>query len=99
RPPTPTPFPYTTLFRSILDANGKLATSPLKVTIATVDLFSPDQMPGDGSVVPRTGGGAYLQSYGAGSLELPSGFKLKPGAVAGLDRKSTRLNSSHRTIS
>jgi Carboxypeptidase regulatory-like domain len=69
---------------SIVDANGNLATSPIKVTIATVDLLSPDQMPGDGSVVPRTGGGAYLESYGAGSLDLPTGYKLKPGALAAI---------------
>ena len=67
---------------SILDANGRLATAPIKVAIATVDLLSSQQMPGDDSVVPAGGNGAYLKSYGAGSLDLPSGFKLKPGASA-----------------
>jgi mono/diheme cytochrome c family protein len=67
---------------SILDASGNVATAPLKVSIATVDLLSPQQMPGDDSVVPLAGGGAYIQSYGAGSLDLPAGFKLKPGALA-----------------
>jgi hypothetical protein len=67
---------------SILDARGAAASAPLKVAIATVDLLSPQQMPGEDSVVPSGGGGAYLKSYGAGSLDLPSGFKLKPGASA-----------------
>jgi hypothetical protein len=67
---------------SILDANGRPATAPIKVAIATVDLLSSQQMPGDDSVVPAGGNGAYLKSYGAGSLDLPSGFKLKPGASA-----------------
>jgi hypothetical protein len=67
---------------SILDASGNPATAPLKVGVATVDLLSAQQMPGDDSVVPLAGGGAYIQSYGAGSLDLPAGFKLKPGATA-----------------
>lgn len=67
---------------SILDPNGNLATAPIKVTIATVDLLSAQQMPGDDSVAPLGGGSNSLKSFGAGSLDLPSGFKLKPGAAA-----------------
>jgi hypothetical protein len=67
---------------SILDASGKPATAPIKVAVATVDLLSSQQMPGDDTVVPTGGGGAYLKSYGAGSLDLPSGFRLRPGASA-----------------
>lgn len=67
---------------SILDPNGNLATAPIKVTIATVDLLSSQQMPGDDSVAPIGGGSNSLKSFGAGSLDLPSGFKLKPGASA-----------------
>lgn len=67
---------------SILDAEGNPAEAPLKVTIATVDLVSPQQMPGDGSVVPSGGSGGNLESFGAGSLDLPPGFKLKPDATA-----------------
>ncbi|WNG60090.1 carboxypeptidase regulatory-like domain-containing protein [Archangium gephyra] len=67
---------------SILDASGKPATAPFKVGVSTVDLLSPQQMPGDDSVVPLGGGGAFLQSYGAGALDLPTGFKLKPGVQA-----------------
>jgi hypothetical protein len=67
---------------SIVDDNGNLATDPLKVTVATVDLLSPQQMPGDDSVLPSRGGGGYLESFGAGSFDLPPGFKLKPGVTA-----------------
>jgi hypothetical protein len=67
---------------SILDSKDQPATAPLRVTIATVDLLSPQQMPGEDSVVPSGGGGAYLKSFGAGSLDLPPGFKLRSGASA-----------------
>ena len=67
---------------SILDANGNVAVAPLDVTISTVDLLSPQQMPGDDSVVPMGGGGGNIESFGAGSLDLPTGFKLRPGSSA-----------------
>jgi cytochrome c5 len=65
---------------SIVDSSGNAATAPIKATIATVDLFSPQQMPGDDGVLASGGGGGFLQSFGAGSLDLPAGYKLKPGA-------------------
>lgn len=67
---------------SILNASGNLATAPIRVTIATVDLLSPQQMPGDDSVVNAGGGSETIKSFGAGSLDLPQGFKLKPGTTA-----------------
>ena len=67
---------------SILDPDGNPATAPIEVTISTVDLLSAQQMPGDGSVVALGGNIASLQSYGAGALDLPSGFSLASGASA-----------------
>lgn len=67
---------------SIVDAGGRAATAPLRMTVATVDLLSPQQMPGDDSVIRGGGGGGVLQSFGAGSVDLPADFKLKPGAKA-----------------
>jgi hypothetical protein len=67
---------------SILDNHGNPATSLLKVAVSTVDLLSPQQMPGDDSVRDKTGKGGYIESFGAGSLDLPSGYKLKPGSTA-----------------
>ncbi|MDT7540188.1 MAG: hypothetical protein QOE33_92 [Acidobacteriota bacterium] len=66
---------------SILDANGLPATAPISATISTVDLLSPQQMPGDDSVVSG-GRGGNLESFGAGTLDLPPGFKLKVGHPA-----------------
>jgi Carboxypeptidase regulatory-like domain len=66
---------------SILDPSGNPATAPIKVTIATVDLLSPQQMPGDYSAV-GSGGVARMDSFGAGYLDLPPGFRLKSGATA-----------------
>lgn len=67
---------------TILDAGGNPVLAPFPATISTIDVLSPQQMPGDDTVVPRTGGGAFLQSFGAGALDLPAGFKLRPGATA-----------------
>jgi hypothetical protein len=67
---------------SILDPSGNPATAPINVTISTVDLLSAQQMPGDDSVVSLTSSVASLQSYGAGALDFPSGFSLRPGASA-----------------
>src|SRR3712207_8262882 len=85
RPPRSTLFPYTTLFRS-WSATVNMAT-PMFVTVVgvLVEVLMP---------VGR-----------AGSAELIGG-RLRPrverhgaGAPSGLDRKSTRLNSSHANIS
>src|SRR5437762_9936144 len=59
RPPTPTLFPYTTLFRS-----GQHADAGFQIEVEGVD----------------------DHAVGAGSADM-------------IDRKSTRLNSSHRCIS
>ncbi|MGH9972147.1 MAG: Ig-like domain-containing protein [Pyrinomonadaceae bacterium] len=66
---------------SILDASGNPANVPFQATLSTVDLLSPQQMPGDDSVLSGTQGG-NLESFGAGALDFPAGFRLKPGATA-----------------
>src|SRR5256885_8746968 len=68
RPPRSTLFPYTTLFRSIVDAEGR-TVRPCPSGRAEV---------GRGSAVPKR------------SVLV---------AASRLDRKSTRLNSSHLVIS
>jgi len=68
---------------SIVDERGRPVTTPIKLSISTVDLLSSQQMPGDESVVPIGGaGGNRIESFGAGSLDLPKGLKLKSGASA-----------------
>src|SRR5207248_9813582 len=84
-PPCPTLFPYTTLFRSIA----------AEMLPRVFDLFAQVER-----TLDRAEGGLgigltlvkrLVQMHG-GSVEAHS-------AGAGQDRKSTRLNSSHRTIS
>jgi len=70
----------------IQDSSGKAPGGPVDLSIATIDLRSPQQMPGDYTV--RTPGGSrVMESYGAVSIDLLSGstrFNLKPGVTARL---------------
>lgn len=69
---------------SIVDENGKDVTTPFDVTISTVDLLSPEQMPGDGTTRASDGAIKAIESFGAGALDLPRGMQLRPGATAEL---------------
>src|SRR5437762_7195179 len=72
--PKSTLFPYTTLFRSIIDNGGGF-------------------VPGKTETPPDRGMGTRIMRYRADGL----GAKLE--ITSAPDRKSTRLNSSHRCIS
>jgi cytochrome c5 len=70
---------------SLQDGSGNAPAGPVQVSLSTVDLLSPDQMPGDYTVALPGGGTQVMQSYGAATLEITSGgtsFNLKPGATA-----------------
>src|SRR5207248_10443603 len=86
-PPLPTLFPYTTLFRSGLHA-GPLARPAHHPRLpggqGRLRREAPDAQRGRG---PRDGRRRAKVQAG------------RPDRVAAADRKSTRLNSSHRTIS
>src|SRR5438105_11202994 len=76
-PPTSTLFPYTTLFRSLIDGGN----SNYKDDIRRADEL-------------KAAGIRYLDvGTSGGVLGLEQGFCLM------IDRKSTRLNSSHEWIS
>src|SRR3712207_8763408 len=87
RPPRSTLFPYTTLFRSV---SSKDSGNNANWT------FTSD---------PTCASGTYTWVGGAGNdWQSPASWspaRLVPGAsdVLVLDRKSTRLNSSHANIS
>src|SRR2546430_11547236 len=85
RPPRSTLFPYTTLFRSVLDgdARASLAVDPGP----DADLF--------GSARQRAAGARRRPRMGGGLAPRTAARQLARGE----DRKSTRLNSSHSQIS
>src|SRR3712207_7128972 len=85
RPPRSTLFPYTTLFRS----------SPPEGAYSRVFGQEPDRKEAEAlrrALRARTGQLRNLRS----ALRLP--FRV-PDRLVGIDRKSTRLNSSHANIS
>src|SRR5206468_10544845 len=94
RPPTSTPFPYTTLFRSV--AAGLAAKAEVQFAYAIghpqpvsvhVDTF------GTGTVSDDAILDAVLKIFSF----KPADIVIRHGS--GADRKSTRLNSSHDQIS
>src|SRR5256885_11116421 len=80
RPPRSTLFPYTTLFRSLLEHGDALLRLLARGGVGTVA----------GDLLPKLQG--LLRRLG------PL-LGVLGGEVAGGDRKSTRLNSSHLVIS
>src|SRR3712207_7146573 len=89
RPPRSTLFPYTTLFRSLLNDAGTLVQahhSPIGTQISPDSNRLGDRRPGE-----RLNSGKPLQK--------PLIKRDDPDVLDLLDRKSTRLNSSHANIS
>jgi hypothetical protein len=70
---------------SLVDAGGQAPAGPVSVQLSTVDLQSPNQMPGNYSVLQANATIGVMQSYGAGIVEIYAGgtrYNLKPGAKA-----------------
>src|SRR5690349_23055271 len=89
RPPSSTLFPYTTLFRS----TGALEESSV---VGQSDYVNVSQVPSV-RVLPLG-----TDNFGRDvltELVAATAVSLRIGFVSGLDRKSTRLNSSHVEIS
>src|SRR5437870_6754697 len=91
RPPRPTLFPYTTLFRSEEDVVGRGGPEP-RQEVAQVEGPALARHMGDGLHDHRIRGGPK-------PLEDPVSRALVGGSAGNADRKSTRLNSSHVAIS
>src|SRR5256885_10583288 len=89
RPPRSTLFPYTTLFRSKF-----LAKTPVSYPIGLAGLQGTEMVKGLGN----TAGGLpfSLVVDAGGAIAARKMGKIEP---TDLDRKSTRLNSSHLVIS
>src|SRR2546429_8598909 len=96
RPPRSTLFPYTTLFRSVLDIHRKYFE-------AGSDIVETNSFGGAPIVLAEYGLAADAHFLNKRAAELARqaadefSTPLKPRFVA--DRKSTRLNSSHGYIS
>src|SRR3712207_8613911 len=87
RPPRSALFPYTTLFRSGRGPRSRGEALDLRiVAIGSVHCYPLEQR-------VRTTNRPLL------SAALPGPAKRRALTAAGLDRKSTRLNSSHANIS
>src|SRR3712207_7290905 len=86
RPPRSTLFPYTTLFRSKMSIRGGYRVSYFQSSFNTIDGTLDDN---EGLIVTTT------RAINTGFLR--NGFTAAP--LPNLDRKSTRLNSSHANIS
>src|SRR5437870_5471269 len=95
RPPRPTLFPYTTLFRSIHAHSIRRDGPFVKVNCAAIphgllesELFGHEK-------------GAFTGAHRRkpGQFECAKGGTMYLDEIAELDRKSTRLNSSHVAIS
>src|SRR3712207_7601436 len=84
RPPRSTLFPYTTLFRSVRDG---------------ADLFPRGERFGSGEDVPVSGVAGLGQRHGSDAGDVVGVDTGHPAGTARVDRKSTRLNSSHANIS
>src|SRR3712207_7433104 len=87
RPPRSTLFPYTTLFRSLFERDPGPPAYVQAVRAASSDLPLSDRVPS------RCAIDVWIQCYPETSEE-----ELRRDFVT-LDRKSTRLNSSHANIS
>ncbi|MCZ6652018.1 MAG: carboxypeptidase-like regulatory domain-containing protein [Planctomycetota bacterium] len=74
---------------SLVDGNGQPppAGSKVNVSVGTVDLMGRDSMPGDYTAMTQTGQARWMESYGAGSIEVSQGsksYQLRAGAKARL---------------
>src|SRR3712207_8084743 len=95
RPPKSTLFPYTTLFRSPPEPGAAVALRDLDVVDeravrGAAGVGEPEPQPADRRPVVQDGGEQQHPGRRA---------PLRQELGAALDRKSTRLNSSHANIS
>ncbi len=70
---------------ALQDEHGHAPAGKVQVSLSTVDLMSPDQMPGDYTVKLPNGDTRVMESYGAGGVEITASshrYNLKPGARA-----------------
>lgn len=72
---------------SLVDASGRAPAGAVDIQLSTVDLQTPDQMPGNYTVVLADQQTRAMQSYGAGMIEISAGgtkYNLRSGEKATL---------------
>lgn len=70
---------------ALVDASGNAPAGPVQIALSTIDISSPDQMPGEYTVALPGGGTNVMESYGAATIEITAGgkaYNLKPGVSA-----------------
>jgi hypothetical protein len=70
---------------SLEDYSGHLVTANVTVSVSTIDLYSPEQMPGDYTVAQADGSKVVMQSFGAGVIDITAGdrpLRLRAPATA-----------------
>ncbi|MDB5933375.1 MAG: hypothetical protein JWQ01_719 [Massilia sp.] len=70
---------------SLVDSRGNPPVGMVQVSVSTVDLMSPEQMPGDYTVKLPNNDTRVMESFGAGSIDISAGgtrYNLKPGTLA-----------------
>src|SRR3712207_6891021 len=93
RPPRSTLFPYTTLFRSLLNVGADLGDDPAEL-LEELAALDPEGLADEvGHLL------GAVHHLGEAARRLLALHQLLPGVRVLGDRKSTRLNSSHANIS
>src|SRR2546426_6365008 len=88
RPPRSTLFPYTTLFRSVIESAGEL-----------VELYNPADIYTAFAEAAREAAGMAAEPTATPDMLETAGIGIDEASAPAGDRKSTRLNSSHLVIS
>jgi hypothetical protein len=78
-PPCASGFQVSIPANSLVTASGQPVQGQVEVDVSTVDLYSPDGMPGDYTVAvsPETRAtAAYMESFGAGTITIRKGNEM-----------------------
>src|SRR5689334_24050161 len=93
-PPTSTLFPYTTLFRSLdLEDGRDRHARALREEAVGIDELAPE------ASRERPADGGLAGAHHADEEDVAASHRPDPIGAIEQDRKSTRLNSSHSSIS
>src|SRR3712207_7783881 len=94
RPPRSTLFPYTTLFRSLGEPVVGFVPSDYQVAVSSINLGQPLVESNQASRIATE-----IRRIAAVITGEPVNMEEQQAERRNLDRKSTRLNSSHANIS